>query len=197
MRSPIGWSHRSRRTRRQNRNRGLRNRDVRDRRVDRSARPGLAGRAARLRVPVRARAHPHAGRADDPAPARLPARRAQAHARPTRRTHGGGDGDDARARRHGNPARPPARPDRAREGDRLARPRQQRSRAIRGRRRLERRRDAQPRHGPRDALRVDARARAGDARDLDRGRARVPRRARRLRPDLVVAEAACSAASPC
>ena len=41
---------------------------------------------------------------------------------------------------------------------------------------------------------ADARARRGDEGDLDEGRGRVPRRVRRLRPDLVVAEAGAEAA---
>ena len=51
-------------------------------------------------------------------------------------------------------------------------------------------------HGtdPRRALLDHARARAGDEGDLDAGRGGVPRRARRLRPDLVVAEAGPEAA---
>ena len=53
---------------------------------------------------------------------------------------------------------------------------------------------AEPRHRPDDALPAHARERRGDEGDLDRGRGRVPRPDRRLRPDLVLAEAGAEAA---
>ena len=48
---------------------------------------------------------------------------------------------------------------------------------------------AQPRHRPEAPLQRHARARRGDEGDLDPGGGELPRRARRLRPHLVVAEA--------
>ena len=88
-----------------------------------------------------------------------------------------------------------ARPDHHGEGGRVARPALRRALRVRHRRRLEPRGDAQPRHRPEAAVLDHARARAGDEGDLDAGRGGVPRRVRRLRPDLVVAEAGPAAAS--
>ena len=53
----------------------------------------------------------------------------------------------------------------------------------------------EPRHRPGPALQAHARAHRGDEGDLDGGRGRVPRRVRRLRPDLVLAQAGAQAAS--
>src|SRR5205085_12540166 len=61
--------------------------------------------------------------------------------------------------------------------------------------RLEPRGDGEPRHGPPPPLLAHARARGSDEGDLDPGRGRVPRRARGLRPDLVVAQAGAGTVS--
>ena len=65
--------------------------------------------------------------------------------------------------------------------------------ALRRRRRLEPRGDGEPRHRSRAPLEAAARAYRGDEGALDRGRAPVPRRVRRLRPGLAVAEARAEA----
>ena len=107
---------------------------------------------------------------------------------PAARRHGA---DQARHRRL---PRDRARPDRHGQGGRVARP-------LSGGRflfgvgagwNLE----EMSNHGtdPRGPLRAHARARRGDEGDLDRGRGRVPRRVRRLRSDLVLAEAGAAAA---
>ena len=70
------------------------------------------------------------------------------------------------------------------------RPADRRPAAVRRRRRLEPRGDAKPRHRPGAALLDPARAGRGDQGDLDLRRGHLPRRARRLRPHLVLAEAA-------
>src|SRR5207253_2203615 len=69
---------------------------------------------------------------------------------------------------------------------------------VRDRRRLEHRRDGEPRHRPHDALQAARGASARDEADLDEGRRRVPWEVRELRSDLDVAEAGTEAppASP-
>ena len=69
--------------------------------------------------------------------------------------------------RHRHRADRRARPDHPRPRGRHARPPLRRALRARDRRGLEPRGDAQPRHRPGDALSRHARARAGDARDLD------------------------------
>ena len=62
-------------------------------------------------------------------------------------------------------------------------------------RRLERRRDGEPRRQVRHPLQAAARARAGHEGDVDQGGGRVPRRARRLRPRVGLPQAQAEAAS--
>ena len=108
--------------------------------------------------------------------------------------HGRGRRHHEAQGRHRHLPRHRARPDHHRQGGRERRLAVGRAPALRHRRRLEHRGDGEPRHRLQDALEAAARARAGDEGDLDQGRGRVPRRARRLRPDLVVAEARAEAA---
>ena len=103
--------------------------------------------------------------------------------------------DQAPEARHRHLPRGRARPDHHREGSREPRSSVGRPLPVRHRRRLERRRDGEPRHTLQDALARAARARAGDEGDLDEGRSRVPRRVRELRQDLVLSQARAEAAS--
>ena len=118
----------------------------------------------------------------------------QPHLRPVRRADRGRRRDGEAAGRDRHLPRDRARPDHHREGGREPRPALRRAVPVRRRRRLEPRGDGEPRHRPAPALLADARAGRGDEGDLDPGRGRVPRRARRLRPHLVVAEAGAEAA---
>src|SRR5947209_3559478 len=160
-----------------------------------AARP--AGRGARLRVALLPRAHAHSG---EPPLAvsrrRGPSARVLEHLRPVRGAERGRRGDRAAARRHRHLPCRGARPDRHREGGREHRPAVGRPVPVRCRRGLERRGDGEPRHRSARPLRSHARARRGDEGDLGRRRGGVPRTPRRLRPDLVVAEAAPATASP-
>ena len=91
-------------------------------------------------------------------------------------------GDQEAEGRHRHPAGAAARADRHGQGHRLARPALGRPLHLRHRRRLERRRDGEPRRALRDALQADARARAGHEGALDQGRGVLPRRVREVRP---------------
>ena len=126
----------------------------------------------------------------DPLPGRRrAAAQIQPHLRPLRRADRGRRGDLAAARRQRHLPGRRARPDHDRQRGRLGRPPLRRALRVRRRRRLEPRGDGQPRHRPAHAHAADGRAGRGDEGDLDRGRGELPRRVRRLRPDLVLAEA--------
>ena len=129
--------------------------------------------------------------AGDPLPGRgrHAARGLRAPARPDRGADARRDRDDPGQARDRDPPGRPARPDPHGEGGRQRRPHLGRADAARHRLELEPRRDAQPRHRSRDALRAARGARARDARDLGQRRGDLPRALRQLRPDLVVAEA--------
>ena len=171
--------------------RGLRRLLLPHRRVGRAGRAGADVRAARLRVGVRHRAHPRPGQARDPPP-RLP----DELPREYKRIH---DPFVSLATMAAATERisigtaicliverdPIVTAKEVASIDRLSR----RALHLRRRRRLAAGGDAKPRHRPRAALRADARAGRGDEGDLDRGRGLLPRQARRLRPDLVLAEA--------
>ena len=105
----------------------------------------------------------------------------------------GRDLEAARRQRHLPGHR--ARPDHDRQGGRERRPSLGRAPGVRRRRGLEPRGDAQPRHRSARAHGDHGRAGGGDEGDLDAGRGELPRRARRLRAHLVLAEAR-SAATP-
>ena len=118
-----------------------------------------------LRVPAVPRAHPHPRRPRDPVSGgRRAAARVQPHVRPVRRADGRRDRDRAAPDRDRDLPGDRARPDRHRQGGRVARPALGRAVPVRRRRRLERRGDAQPRHRPLEAVRDHARADRGDAR---------------------------------
>ena len=91
--------------------------------------------------------------------------------------------------RHRHLSADSARHDPHREDRRDARSSVRRPRAVRRRRRLEQAGDGEPRHRLRDALPTPGGTTAGVEEDLDRGRAGISRRSRRLRTDVVVAEA--------
>ena len=155
------------------------------------ARAGAPGRGARVRVALPSRAHAHPGRAGR-RPTRPAASCRRSTATPSTRSSRlavGGGGDRAAQARHRHLPRGRARPDRHGQGGGHPRPHS-------GGRFLfgvgagwNREEMREPRHRSGQPLRAHARARGGDEGDLDRGRGRVPRRARGLRPDLVVAEA--------
>jgi Luciferase-like monooxygenase len=80
------------------------------------------------------------------------------------------------------------------KADRLDRSDLARAVSVRCRRRLERRGDGGSRHSVQDALQADARTGRGDEGDLDRGRARISWRTRRLSEDANLTEAGAKAA---
>src|SRR5918999_1264134 len=125
---------------------------------------------------------------------RRAAPRVQPHLRPVRgalvrrRRHGADQG------RHRRRPGKPERGDRARQGPGVARPPLGRPLPVRRGGGLEPRGDGGPRDRPTAPLLQHARAGRGDQGDLDPGRGRVPRRARRLRSDVVVAQAGAGTA---
>ena len=132
---------------------------VRDRLLHPHRRAGARRRGARLRVALRARAHPHPGEPAHAVPRRRRAAQGVlAHAGSVRRAHGGrGRDEDAQARHRHLPDHR-ARHDRHRQGGGQPRLPLRRALPLRHRRRLERRGDGEPRHRVQDALQEDARA---------------------------------------
>ncbi len=114
---------------------------------------------------------------------------------PVRDPGRGRGGDDPSQARHRHLPRHPARhhPDRQAGGE--PRPDLERPLPVRHRRRLECGGDGRPRHRLQGAVRGDARARRGHARDLDQVEARVRGSLREVRTHDDVAEAGAEAAS--
>ncbi len=167
-----------------------------DRRRPGTGRPGRRGRRARLRLALPARAHPsprRGGHAPGAGRRRAP-RRLQTLPRPTGRARHGRRGDDAHRARHRHPARRAARPHPAGQAGGDTRSPQRWAGHARGRVRLEPHRGRGPRRRLAPPPRGRARAPRGHGGHLVRRPVRVPRRVRRLRPDVVLAQAGAAPA---
>ena len=170
------------------------------RRADRSrpgpGRPRRRGRSARLRLALPARAHPSPRRGGHAARAgrRRAPRRLQALPRPARGAGHGRRRDVAHRARHRHSARRPARADSAGQAGGHAGPSLRRARHARRRVRLEPHRGRGPRGRMAPPARRRARAPGGHGGHLVQRPGRVPRRVRRLRAHVVLAEAGAATA---